>query len=59
MNHSKFLNQINTLLLIVLFTMVVGFFTWSENVAITRVIKVFTRIAMTVAIYFIHQNIIA
>lgn len=59
MNHSKFLNQINTLLLIVLFTMVGGFFTWSENVAITGVIKVFTRIGMTVAIYFIHQNIIA
>ena len=58
MDHSKFLQRIDILLLLVLFTMVAGFFTWSENVAITRVIKVFTRIGMTVAIYFVHQKIV-
>jgi exopolysaccharide production protein ExoQ len=58
MDHSKFLKNVNTLLLIILFIMVAGFFTWSENVAITRVIKVFTRIGMTVAIYFLHQKIV-
>mgnify|MGYP000156220962 CR=1 FL=1 len=58
MDHSKFLKRIDTLLLLVLFTMVAGFFTWSENVAITRVFKVFSRIGMTVAIYFVHQKIV-
>jgi hypothetical protein len=38
--------------------MVAGFFTWSENIAITRVFKVFSRIGMTVAIYFVHQKIV-
>jgi hypothetical protein len=58
MDHSKFLKRIDALLLIVLFTMVAGFFTWSENVAITRVFKVFSRIGMTIAIYFVHQKIV-
>ncbi|MGB0850091.1 MAG: O-antigen ligase family protein [Bacteroidia bacterium] len=58
MDHSEFLNKINRLLLIVLFVMVAGFFTWSENVAITRVFKVFSRIGMTVAIYFVHKKIV-
>jgi exopolysaccharide production protein ExoQ len=38
--------------------MVAGFFTWNENVAITRVIKVVTRIGMTVAIYFMYKRIL-
>ncbi len=58
MNHSKFLKHIDSLLLIILFTMVAGFFTWSENVAITRIIKVFTRIGMTIAIFLVHQKIV-
>ncbi|PCJ65324.1 MAG: exopolysaccharide transporter [Bacteroidetes bacterium] len=58
MDHSKFLKRVDSLLLIVLFIMVAGFFTWSENIVITRVIKVVTRIGMTVAIYFVHQKIV-
>jgi exopolysaccharide production protein ExoQ len=58
MDHSKFLKSINIQLLLVLFIMVAGFFTWSENVAITRVIKVITRIGMTIAAFFLHKRIV-
>lgn len=57
-DHSRFLKKVEWLLLIVLFLMVAGFFTWSENVGITRVIKVLSRIGMTVAIFYIHRMIV-
>ncbi len=57
-DHQKFYRHINSWLLWVLFIMIAGFFTWSENVAITRVIKVISRIGMTVASYLIYKKII-
>ncbi|WP_222536921.1 O-antigen ligase family protein [Pedobacter polysacchareus] len=57
-NHRKFLKRTEWLLLIVLFFMVAGFFTWSENIGITRAIKVFSRIGMTTAAFIIHQMIV-
>jgi hypothetical protein len=57
-DHKKFYKQINSLLLWVLFIMIAGFFTWSENVAVTRVIKVISRIGMTVASYLIYKKIV-
>jgi O-antigen ligase len=56
--HYKFLNTVRILLLLILFIKISGFFTWSENVAITRVFKVFSRIMMTVAIFFVYRKII-
>lgn len=38
--------------------MVAGFFTWSENVAITRLIKVVSRIGMTLTSYLIFRMIV-
>ena len=58
MDHSVFLKKIDRLLLVVFFIMVAGFFTWSENVTITRIFKVISRIGMTVAIYFVYRKII-
>jgi exopolysaccharide production protein ExoQ len=58
-DHSAFLKKIDLLLLVILFLMIGGFFTWSENVGITRVIKVVTRLGMTVAIYMVHNMIIS
>ncbi|WP_440133393.1 O-antigen ligase family protein [Chitinophaga sancti] len=56
--NKQFLKQINILLTIILFIMVAGFFTWSENVNITRVIKVIGRLGMTIWIIVIHYKII-
>lgn len=57
-DHSRFLRKMNILLFLILFTMVAGFFTWSENVAITRVIKVLSRIGMTTASFFVYRMIV-
>jgi len=57
-DHNRFLKQMDLLLLLVLFVMVGGFFTWSENVMITRVLKVLTRVGMTGAIILLHQKIV-
>lgn len=57
--QEKYLRRINFLMLAILFIMVGGFFTWSENVGLTRLIKVVSRIGMTLAIIFLHQNIIS
>lgn len=57
-DHSKFLRRMNILLHVILFIMIAGFFTWSENVAITRILKVISRVGMTVWIYFVYKKII-
>lgn len=55
--HEKFLRRMNILLHVVLFIMIAGFFTWSENVGLTRVIKVISRVGMTAWIYLIYREI--
>jgi exopolysaccharide production protein ExoQ len=57
-DHTRFLKTINWLLLAILFTMVAGFFSWSENVIITRVIKVIGRMGMLGASWLVYQKII-
>ncbi len=57
-DHSRFLKKIKWLMLIVLFLMIGGFFTWSDNVGITRVLKVVSRIGMTGAAFYLHQMIV-
>jgi len=57
-DEAQFLKRTEIIMLWVLFIMVAGFFTWSENVGITRVIKVGSRIGMTTAAIFIHRRII-
>ncbi len=55
---SVFFRRLYALLLIIFFIKLSGFFTWSENVAVTRVLKVLTRVGMTVAIWFVYKRII-
>jgi len=57
-SHQKFYRQVNFLLILVFFVKLGGFFTWSENINITRVIKVFSRVMMTVAIFGIYKRIL-
>lgn len=56
-NHSVFLKKTERYLLIVLFLMVAGYFTWSDNVAITRAIKVVGRMGVLFSCIAVFQMI--
>ncbi len=54
-NHEPFLKTVNNYMFIVLLLMIACFFTWSENVNITRAIKVVGRLGLmlsSIAIYY-------
>jgi len=57
-HHSQFLKTINWLLLAIMFMMIAAFFTWSENIMITRVIKVIGRMGMLGASWLVYMKII-
>jgi exopolysaccharide production protein ExoQ len=57
-DHAPFLKRINRYLLIILFLMVACFFTWSENVMITRAIKVVGRMGVLFSSYMVYRSII-
>ena len=57
-DHQVFLKKINWQLLIVLLLMVACFFTWSENIVITRAIKLVGRLTMLFASWYIYRSII-
>lgn len=53
----KYVKHLSGLLVIILFFKIAGFFTVSESVAITRVVKIFVRLMMTVWIIIIFNNL--
>lgn len=57
-NQQKFLRKIGHYLFIILLLMIACFFTWSENVNITRTIKVIGRMGVLFSSIFIYQKII-
>jgi len=57
-NTTAFLRYINNLMTVILLIMVAGYFTWSENVGITRIIKVLSRVGMTGAVYWLYLKIV-
>ena len=57
-DHSKFLKKINIQLFLILLLMTACFFTWSENVVITRAIKLVGRIGVLFASYTVYDKII-
>ncbi len=57
-DNARFYRLIYFLLFAVFFIKLGGFFTWSENINVTRVIKVFSRVFMTIAVYFVYKRII-
>lgn len=57
-DHSKFLNKTNLYLFILLLLMIACFFTWSENVMITRAIKVVGRMAVLIGSYLVYKHIL-
>lgn len=58
LTYDNFLSKINLQLFIILLLMIACFFTWSENVAITRAIKVVGRMAMLVSSIFLYKKIL-
>lgn len=57
-NHQVFLATTERMLFIALLLMVACFFTWSENVAITRAIKVVGRMGVMISSILIYKRII-
>ncbi|MFT3919896.1 O-antigen ligase family protein [Cloacibacterium sp.] len=58
LQHQKFLKKLNNQMFIILLLMVACFFTWSENVAITRAIKVVGRMGVMISSILVYQKII-
>jgi len=58
-NHDAFLRQLNRYLGLLIFLMVSAYFTWSENVAITRLIKVVGRMGVMTASIWLYYRILA
>lgn len=56
--HYRFLKKLNNQLFIILLLMVACFFTWSENVSITRAIKVVGRMGVMFSSIMVYWNII-
>ncbi len=56
-DHSAFLKKTNRYLLLILLIMIACFFSWSENVTITRLIKVVGRLGMLGASYYVYHTI--
>lgn len=56
--QEAFLKQVNSNLFIILLLMIACFFTWSENVVITRAIKVVGRMGLLYASYLVYKKII-
>ncbi|MBL0765706.1 O-antigen ligase family protein [Marivirga atlantica] len=57
-DHSQFYKKVNFQLFLILLLMVACFFTWSENVVITRGIKVVGRMGVLFSSYLVYKKII-
>lgn len=56
--HEAFYKRTEVYLFLMLLFMIAGFFTWSENVLITRAIKVVGRMGVMIASYLVYSMII-
>lgn len=56
--HQAFLKKINNYLFLILLLMVACFFTWSENVNITRAIKVVGRMGLMISSIMVYRKIL-
>jgi exopolysaccharide production protein ExoQ len=55
---QQFLRRTELYLFIILFLMIAGFFTWSENIVITRAIKVVGRMGVMISSYLVYKRIV-
>lgn len=57
-SHLKFLKKVNVLLFLMLFIMTAGYFTWSESLLVTRLLKVVGRLSVTFGVWHIFRMLI-
>lgn len=53
--HQRLLRTVQVLLTLILLIKLAGFFTWSEDVGVTRILKTGSRVAMTLAAAGVSQ----
>ena len=56
--HRKFLRVMSVALTVIVLIKLSGFFTWNEDIGVTRTVKLVTRLAMTAAAYGAYAAII-
>jgi O-antigen ligase len=57
-SHQGFLRLMSVLLTIIVLIKLAGFFTWNEDVGVTRVLKLVSRLAMTAAAYGAYRLVL-
>ena len=57
-DHNEMLKKVDNYLFIILLLMIACFFAWSENIVITRVIKVIGRMSVLVASFLIYKMLL-
>ena len=50
-SHQRFLRTMSVLLTIIVLIKLAGFFAWNEDIGVTRILKLVSRLAMTAAAY--------
>lgn len=58
-DHASFLKKINSCLFFIMLLMIACFFSWSEDVLITRILKVVGRMSALLASYWVYQKILS
>ena len=56
--HRKFLRAMSVALTVIVLIKLSGFFAWNEDIGVTRIVKLVTRLAMTAAAYGAYAAII-
>ena len=57
-DHTKFLKQIDFLLMVIFYGMVAGYFAWSDGETFNKVFKLVSRLIMTFSIYVVYKKIV-
>lgn len=58
-DHGRFLRLVQVLLTCIVLIMLASFFTWTDNVGVTRAAKIVSRVAMTGAAFGVYRLILA
>jgi exopolysaccharide production protein ExoQ len=57
--HRRFLRTISVVLTVIVLVKLSGFFTWNEDIGVTRILKLVTRLAMTGAAFGAYRLILS
>jgi exopolysaccharide production protein ExoQ len=57
-SHQRFLRTMSVLLTLIVLIKLAGFFTWNQDVGVTRILKLVSRVAMTAAAYGAYRLVL-